>query len=81
MLRLSCTSTILLASGKCVSDKFLEDLGIIHRSVAVGDLDMAPAFQRGEHHEQIGRAIALVLVIKACGPSWLGCDRHAAFRR
>src|SRR5260370_5133564 len=40
---------------------------------------MAPAFQRGEHHEQIDRAIALVLVIKACGPCWLGCDRHVRF--
>jgi hypothetical protein len=32
-------------------------------NVAVGDLDMPPAFQRREHHEQIGDAIAFVFVI------------------
>ena len=59
--------------------QFLEDLREIHGGVAVGYLDTPPAFQRREHHEQIGRAIALILVVKACGSPWLGRDRHARF--
>ena len=31
--------------------------------MALGDLDVAPAFQRRKHHEQIGHAIAFVFVI------------------
>ena len=38
-------------------------MGIIDGGVAVSDLDMPPAFQRREHHEQIGDAIAFVFVI------------------
>src|SRR5580692_7916353 len=40
---------------------------------------MAPAFQRGEDHEQVGRPVTLILVVAACGLPWLGCDRHARF--
>ena len=40
-----------------------EHVGIIDGGVAVGDLDMPPAFQWREHHEQIGDAIAFVFVI------------------
>jgi hypothetical protein len=36
-------------------------MGIIDGGVAVGDFDMPPPFQRREHHEQIGDAIAFVL--------------------
>src|SRR6516225_8524301 len=41
---------------------------IIDRSAALRDLDMAPTFERREQHEQICRAVALVLVVVAC---WL----------
>src|ERR1019366_8686967 len=41
--------------------QFLEDLREIDGGVTVGYLDMPPAFQRREHHEQICRAIALIL--------------------
>src|SRR5208283_42028 len=37
---------------------------------------MAPAFQRCEHHEQVGRPVALVLIIIAFGVPWLGWDWH-----
>ena len=33
--------------------------------MAVGDLDATPTFQRREHHEQIGHAVAFVFVIMA----------------
>ena len=39
---------------------------IIDRSAALRDLDMAPTFERREQHEQICRAVALVLVVVAC---------------
>jgi hypothetical protein len=41
----------------------LEHLGIIQAGASIRHLDMAPAFQRREHHEQIGRAVALILVV------------------
>jgi hypothetical protein len=28
--------------------------------MAIGDFDMAPAFERREHHEEVGGAVALV---------------------
>src|SRR5271166_531024 len=40
---------------------------------------MPPAFQRREHHEQIGRAIALILIVMPRGVSGLGRDRHPRF--
>ena len=45
--------------------------------VAVGDLDVAPAFQRREHHEYVGDAVALVFVIVTRGLSGFGGDRRA----
>jgi hypothetical protein len=45
--------------------QFFQDVGIIHGGVAIRDLDAAPALDRGKHHEQVGGAIALVLVIEA----------------
>ena len=54
-----------------------EHVGIIDGGVAVGDLDMPPAFQRREHHEQIGDAIAFVFVIVARWLSRFGGDRRA----
>ena len=45
--------------------------------VAVRHLEVAPAFERREQHEQIGGAVALVLVIDADRLSGLHRDRHA----
>ena len=54
----------------------LENLRTIDGGVAICHLDMAPPFQRREHHEQIGCPIAFVLIIIAFGVPWLGWDRH-----
>src|SRR5271166_6709311 len=60
----------------------LENLRIIHGGVTIGDLDMPPALQRRERHEQIGRAVAFIFIfififiIIAFGLPWLGRDRH-----
>ena len=41
-----------------------QDASVIHGGMAICDLDVAPAFERSKHHEEIGGAIALVLVIE-----------------
>ena len=41
----------------------LERVRIVDGGAMVGHLDMAPAFERRVHHEQIGRAVAGVLVV------------------
>jgi hypothetical protein len=40
-----------------------QDLGIVDGGAPLCDLDMTPALERGEQHEQIGRAVTLVLVV------------------
>src|SRR6516225_7117216 len=45
--------------------------------MAVGDFDVAPAFERCKHHEDIGGAVALVLIIAASRTSPLHRDRQA----
>src|SRR5258708_1885960 len=47
--------------------------------MAICDLDVAPAFERSKHHEEIGGAIALVLVIETGRASRFHRDRHARF--
>src|SRR5271166_6538624 len=59
--------------------QILEDLGIVHGGVAIGDLDMPPAFQRREHHEQIGGSIPLILVVVPSGGAWLRRAWHTRF--
>src|ERR1017187_8680486 len=44
--------------------------------MAIGDLDMAPAFERRKHHEEVGGAVALVLVIATGRASRLHRDRN-----
>ena len=58
----------------------LEQVRVVHGGVAIGDLDMAPAFQRGEHHEQIGGSIPLILVVVPRRVPWLRRDWHTRFR-
>jgi hypothetical protein len=36
-----------------------QDVSVIHGGMAICDLDMAPAFERSKHHEQIGGAVAM----------------------
>src|SRR6202049_5211601 len=54
-----------------------QDVSVIHGGMAIGDLDMAPAFERSEHHEEIGGAVALVLVVKTRRASRFHRHRHA----
>ena len=55
-------------------------VGIVDAGAAVGDLDMAPALERREHHEQIGHAIALIFVIAARRATRLHRRRGAGFK-
>ena len=47
--------------------------------MTVCDLDVPKAFQRCEHHEQVGRAIAFILIVMPRGVSWLHRNRHSGF--
>src|SRR5437899_3631710 len=47
--------------------------------MAICDLDLAPAFERSKHHEEIGGAIALVLIIETGRASRFHRDPHARF--
>ena len=60
--------------GKVRVRQVLENLRIIDRGVAIGHLDMPPAVERREHHEQIGGAVTLILIIIIIpfGVPWLG---------
>ena len=55
----------------------LEHVREVDSRAAVGDLHMAPAFEWSEQHEQVGGAIALVLVIVARRLAWLHWHRRA----
>jgi hypothetical protein len=44
--------------------------------MAIGDFDMAPAFERRKHHEEIGGAdLALKSDLASDGPDKRGCGR------
>ena len=62
---------------KVLVGQLLKEPCVIQRGMAVCDLDMPPAFQGSEQHEQIGGAVALILIIMPCGPSRLRRDRQA----
>ena len=47
--------------------QIFQDTRIIDGGAAIGDFNVAPALQRCEQHEQIGRAIAPVFVIDPGG--------------
>ena len=70
MLRLLGVSEVDVA-------QVFQDVGEVDGGAAVGDLDMAPAFERGEQHEQVGSAVALVLVVIARRLSWPHRHRRA----
>ena len=50
--------------GKVDVRHILERMGIIDGGMAIRDFDMAPAFERSKQHEEVGGAVALVLVIE-----------------
>jgi hypothetical protein len=56
---------MVLARGEVYIGQVLQHLGIIDGGVLVCHLDVAPAFKRREHHEEVGGAVALVFVIDA----------------
>src|SRR5260370_42562587 len=47
--------------------------------MAIRDLDMAPAFERGKHHEQVGCTVALVFVIETSRAPRFHWHRHPRF--
>ena len=65
--------------GMCEVDvgQVFQDVSVIHGGMAIGDLDMAPAFERSKHHEEISGAVALVLVVKTRRASRFHRHRHA----
>src|SRR5438046_1149851 len=56
-----------------------QDMSIIHGGMAIRNFDMAPAFERSKHHEEVGGAVTLVLVIETGRASRFHRDRHARF--
>ena len=66
-----------LGGGEVSIGEVLQDVSIIDRGVAIRDLDVAPAFERREHHEEVGGAVALVLVIATGWAARFHRDRHA----
>src|SRR6266403_1847649 len=56
-----------------------QDASVIHGGMTICDVDVAPAFERSKHHEEIGGAIALVLVIETGRASRFHRDWHARF--
>ena len=57
--------------------QLFEDMRVIHRGVAVRDLDMPPALQGREQHEQIGCAVALIFIIVSRRSARFPLDRRA----
>jgi hypothetical protein len=60
--------------------QIVEQLSLVDGGVAIGGLDMTPAFERREHREQVGGAVALVLVVMARRPARRCLDRQPRLR-
>ena len=43
-----------LGFGEVDVGQVLQDVGVVDGGAPVGDLDVAPSFERREHHEQVG---------------------------
>src|SRR6516162_9877594 len=78
MLRLSSTSTSTFVREVNIGQVF-QHVRIVNGRVPVGHLHMAPAFERREQHEQVGGAVALVLIIDTRNASRPHRDRHTRF--
>ena len=66
-----------VGAGEVTIGEVFQDMSIVHGGVAIRDLDVAPAFERREHHEEVGGAVALVFVVAAGGAARFHRDRHA----
>ena len=55
----------------------LENVGVIYSGMPLGHLHVSPAFEGGEHHEEVGDAVALVLVVMPGRAPRLHGDRLA----
>ncbi len=56
-----------LGVGEMAVGQVLQDVSIVDDGAAIGDREVSPTFERREHHEQVGDAVARVLVIET---SW-----------
>src|SRR5690349_2352981 len=70
---------IAMFAGRAAQTRARRAASVIHGGMTICDLDVAPAFERSKHHEEIGGAIALVLVIETGRASRFHRDRHARF--
>ena len=68
---------MVLACGKWTIGQVFQDVSVVHGGVAIRDFDVAPAFERREQHEEVGGAVALVLVIETGRASRFHRDRRA----
>ena len=68
---------MVLALAKWTIGQVFQDVSVVHGGVAIRDFDMAPAFERRKHHEEVGGAVALVLVIATGRAPRFHRDRHA----
>ena len=66
-----------LGGGEVSIGEVLQDMSVIHGGVTIGYFDVAPAFERREHHEEIGDAVALVLVVATGRAARFHRDRQA----
>ena len=57
--------------------QIFQNVRVIHSGMAIGDFDVPPAFERSKHHEEIGGAVALILVIETGRASRFHRNRHA----
>jgi len=69
-----------LGVGEVAIGQFFQDVSVVHGGMAIGDLDVAPAFERANIMKML-RAVALVLVIAAGRASPLHRDRQGASRQ
>ena len=68
-----------LGFGEVDIGQLFQDVSIIYSGVAIRDFDMAPAFERSKHHEEVGGPVALVFVVETTRAPRFHRDRHACF--
>ncbi len=70
-----------LGGGEVSIGEVLQDMSVIHGGVTIRYLDVAPAFERREQHEEVGGPIALVLVIApGRAPGFIGIVARVSAR-
>ena len=67
-------SELGVLSSQCLDRRIPDKETLI--GVAIRDFEMAPAFERSKHHEEVGGAVALVLVIETGRSPRFHRDRH-----